>query len=186
MLAGNRLSAQNYFDPAFSFNEVRNIYLESLEGKKVNIRKSDAPLYLFVFISPECPLCKNYSTVLNRLSQQFENKLKVYGLVPGMAYSKKELKDFTEEYRIDFPLLIDGKKEFSRYIQAAVTPEVVLVDNTGKIIYRGAIDDWVQELGKKKLKPEENYLENAINQYLDGAPVLVKKTIPKGCLINEF
>jgi len=27
------------------------------------------PLNLFVFLSPECPLCKNYTTVLNKISQ---------------------------------------------------------------------------------------------------------------------
>lgn len=186
LLFGYSTKAQNNSDPAFYFRVISKIQLKTLKGESAFIKQNNAALSLFVFLSPECPLCKNYSPILNKLSDQFAGRLKVYGLVPGLAYTGSDLQHFAKEYQIVFPLLIDSKKEFSDYIKATITPEVVLVDKSGAVIYRGAIDDWVRELGKKKLKPEEHYLENAINQYLNGSPVLVKKTIPKGCFINEF
>ena len=186
LLSGYCTKAQNYYNPAFSFNIISEIPLKTLKGQKTYIMKNDASLFLFVFLSPECPLCKNYSPILSKLSEEYEGQLKVYGMVPGLAYTGSDIAQFSKEYQIVFPILIDVKKEFSNYIKATVTPEVVLLDKTGEIVYRGAIDDWVQELGKKKLRAQENYLENAIKQYLNGTPVLVKKTTPKGCLINEY
>ena len=83
-------------------------------------------------------------------------------------------------------MLIDKEKVLSDYLKATVTPEVFLTNKTGQIVYSGAIDDWVTELGKKALQPQKHYLENAITQYLAGAPIQLSYTAAKGCLINEF
>jgi hypothetical protein len=53
-------------------------------------------------------------------------------------------------YKLEIPVWIDLKKELSNYLQATVTPEVVLLNKKGELIYRGAIDDWVEKLGQKK------------------------------------
>lgn len=186
LLISFQLKAQHFDDPALTFRKISSIPLQTLKGKETFIQKSNVSLYLFVFLSPECPLCKNYSTVLNTIEKKYGNKLQVYGLVPGATYTQKDLQTFSNDYKIAFPLLIDRQKAFSNYVQATVTPEVVLTDKVGTVVYRGAIDDWVQELGKKKIKPQQHYLVEAIEQYLLGEPVLVKQTTPKGCLINEF
>jgi hypothetical protein len=69
---------------------------------------------------------------------------------------------------------------------ATVTPEAILMDENGQVVYRGAIDDWVVELGKKKLKATNEYLRQAVFQYLHQQPVAIKRVVPKGCLINEY
>jgi peroxiredoxin len=171
---------------AISFAAVKKITLFNTSGKKINLALPATPLRLFVLLSPECPLCKNYSLVLNRLHRDFDDDMEVYGIVPGSAYSGAELQQFAADYKIKFPLLIDKEKVLSGYLKATVTPEVFLINTTGQIVYNGAIDDWVKELGKKTLQPQQHYLEKAITQYLAGAPVQLAHTIAKGCLINEF
>src|SRR4051794_19834831 len=49
---------------------------------------------LFIFLSPECPLCKNYSSTLNTLYLQFSNDILFYGVIPGKAYTTKEVQAF--------------------------------------------------------------------------------------------
>ena len=61
-----------------------------------------------------------------------------------------------------------------------------MVNKSGKLIYRGAIDDWIEELGQKKIKAQQHYLQNAIIQYLQKEDIQLKQTRPVGCLINEF
>lgn len=186
LLACLNMQAQPLGNPLFSIEKIKRIPLQSLSGKQVFITEQKGSLYLFILLSPECPLCKNYSPVINDLQGKYLNDLQVYGLVPGRTYTQKELQTFSDAYRITFPLLVDSEKKFSDYLKATVTPEVVLVDKKGNLIYRGAIDDWVQALGKKKINPQQFYLQDAIEQYLQGAPVVIKQTIPIGCLINEY
>ncbi len=59
-------------------------------------------------------------------------------------------------------MIIDKNKKLTKYIAATVTPEVMLLNGNGEMIYSGAIDDWIQELGKQKLKASRYYLQDAI------------------------
>jgi peroxiredoxin len=178
--------AQVLHGNVISFAVVKEYPLFNTSGKKINLALPATPLRLFVLLSPECPLCKNYSLALNKLHKAYGKSMEVYGIVPGSAYAGADLQQFAADYKIEFPLLIDKEKVLSNYLKATVTPEVFLINKTGQIIYSGAIDDWVTELGKKTLQPQQHYLEKAITQYLSGAPVQLAHTIAKGCLINEF
>lgn len=186
LLVQQPLQAQSFTDAPALLSAVQQIALQDVQGKKTFISFDAKPLTLIVFLSPECPLCRNYTIVLNKLQRQFEKKLQLIGVVPGTAYEAGVIEDYAATYRLQFPLLKDAQKNLSNHVRATITPEAVLIDNRGGIIYRGAIDDWVEELGKKKIKAEKNYLQDAISQYLAGEAIAVKKTIPKGCYINEF
>ncbi|RPD45558.1 redoxin domain-containing protein [Paracnuella aquatica] len=186
LLAALPSGAQQWTKESLSFATIGRMDLWNTSGGKAHINGAEKKLLLLVLMSPECPLCKNYSLVLNNLNQEYGAQVQVLGIVPGKAYTGDTLQQFAKEYQINFPLLIDADMRLSQYMQATVTPEVVLADSTGAIVYRGAIDDWVIGLGKKKQVAQQHYLADAINQYLDGQPVAIRSTIAKGCLINEF
>ncbi|GAO41169.1 hypothetical protein FPE01S_01_01810 [Flavihumibacter petaseus NBRC 106054] len=140
----------------------------------------------FLFLSPDCPLCKNYGVVLQKINDAYSSRVQMIGIIPGAAYSDEEIIGYMTKYHIDFPVVIDPKFKLSSYLKATVTPEAILLDPDGWSLYRGAIDDWVVTLGRKKLRPENEYLKTAIDQYITHQPIQVKQTAPKGCLINEF
>ncbi|MES1161361.1 MAG: alkyl hydroperoxide reductase, partial [Bacteroidota bacterium] len=87
---------------------------------------------------------------------------------------------------IRFPLVKDTSFGLVRQLAARVTPEVFLMDAERKICYHGSIDNWIAALGKQRSKATEHYLEDAIRQYLQKSPILVKATKPIGCFINEY
>ena len=62
----------------------------------------------------------------------------------------------------------------------------MLLNRSGEMIYSGAIDDWIQELGKQKSKASKHYLQDAIAAGLSNKNIAVKKTIAYGCLINDY
>lgn len=173
-------------DSAFNLKLIYKLQLKDCNGRVANLSEDKTPLSLFIFLSPECPLCKNYSLVLNQLHNDYKKQVNIYGIVPGKTYSPETVDQFKKEYKIVFPLYIDAQKKLSNYLKATVTPEVVLLNNKGFVVYRGAIDDWVVELGKKKIKATNEYLREAVFQYLHQQPVAIKKVSPKGCLINEY
>ena len=154
--------------------------------KNTHIQLKDHTLSLFVFLSPECPLCQNYSKTLNQLSIQFKGKIKVIGIVPGAAYSASDVNDFSKKYQTVFSIGIDHEQLLTKYLQATVTPQVILIDSIGNLIYKGAIDDWVVGLGKKKEKVSKHYVSDAITQYLQRMPVKTASTKAYGCKINDL
>ena len=170
----------------FDLRKLEDLKLVDPDGKTGRLTCSGRKGYLFVFLSPECPLCKNYAPVLNRLGQEYDTLIRIFGIVPGKAYSPAEVDAYARDYGITFILFIDRQKKLTRSLGAMVTPEVILTNDKGEVIYRGAIDDWVTDLGKKKLRPANAYLEDALSQFHNDQPVRIKNVTPKGCLINDF
>jgi peroxiredoxin len=160
--------------------------LQTLDHKVYDLSKQRKKLVAFVFLSPECPLCQNYSLALNDLQEKFETDLDILGIFPGKAYDQEAYQGFRDKYHIRFPLLTDTSFGLVKQLSARVTPEVFLMDTGWKILYHGAIDNWVTALGKHRNKATEHYLEDGIGEYLRKSPILVKETKPVGCYINEY
>ncbi|NEU06920.1 redoxin domain-containing protein [Flavihumibacter sp. R14] len=140
---------------------------------------------VFVFLAPDCPLSKNYAPLLNSLAKKHPN-INFYGIFPGKSYSFKEISDYGKDYAVSFPLLSDPLMQLSEYTRAKVTPEVILMDQKGIILYRGLIDNWAVSLGKKRQVVTNHYLDQAISLYEMGKPITITHTDPVGCLINDI
>ena len=141
---------------------------------------------ILVFLSPECPMSVSYTRTLTQMQHDFHSTIQIFAIVPGSTYTDEKVRKFYKEYGLTFPIYTDRKLQLAKKMKATVTPEVFLFNTTGKLVYRGAIDDWLQELGKKKTKPEQHYLRDAILQCLNGQPVALSYVTPQGCLINDF
>lgn len=171
--------------PAFKDVFVYEIRDASLQ-KNIRIDLKNHTLSLFVFLSPECPLCQNYTKTLNQLSKQYKEQVKVIGVVPGATYSAADITDFSKKYSTAFTIGIDEQQLLTKYLGATVTPQIVLIDSVGNLVYKGAIDDWVVGLGRKKEKVTMHYAADAITQYLQRMPVKIASTKAFGCKINDL
>jgi thiol-disulfide isomerase/thioredoxin len=138
---------------------------------------------LFFFLSPECPLCINYSDVLSSIPEKYGDRIKVYGVFSGGFYTKNAINKYASTYKIPFPLLIDPQFNLASQLGAEITPECFLLDQNGFVQYRGAIDDRAPAPGKFKNQASANYLEEAIGAVLSGKTVPVNYTKAVGCFI---
>ncbi len=175
-----RLTAQS---DVLSWKSMSHVPLQRSSGKMEHVQGN--AYTVFVMLSAECPLCKNYMPVLNELQRENPDIL-FCGIFPGKSYSLKEINDFQKEYQASFSLYIDPKKSLSNYLKASTTPECVLIDKMGAVIYRGLIDNWASGLGQKRRVVTEKYLQTAIRDLKAGKPTAVKQTKPIGCLINDL
>ncbi len=179
--------AQEFVDSFPFFQTIAGRSLTNvIPGKKFNAGEHQKPLSLFIFISPECPLCQNYSRVIKQLKTTYDHQVNFYGVVPGTAYTRADITSFSEKYSIGINFFIDQDKQLTKYLHATVTPQVILLDNNGRMIYSGAIDDWMVATGKKKLRASQHFLEDAITLRLQNAVVKIKKTKAFGCKINDY
>lgn len=187
-MASSNVAVQGQSISDFNLARIKKISLVN-EYDKPGELSSDVfkPLNLFVFLSPECPLCKNYTKVLNKISKDFPaDSFAIIGIISGKAYSVEEINAFKKEFSVVFDLFIDPKKKLTKYLEATITPEVVLINEKGNLIYRGAIDDWVTDLGKNKIRAEKEFVRLAVTEYINHQPISIKKTKPRGCYINEY
>ena len=187
--AAGSLNAQPLNDSVFNTQTVHQTRLQNAATRKFQALPAPTArqsLQLFIFLSPECPLCQRYSQLLNDLRRQYGNEVQFNGIIPGKTYTSATVNAFAHKYKINFPLLIDPAKQLTNYLQASITPEVVLLNSRAELIYKGAIDNRMKSLGMERWKATENYLLDAISQYLQHGSITLKRTRATGCLINDF
>ncbi|MCK7560146.1 hypothetical protein MKQ70_36600 [Chitinophaga sedimenti] len=61
-----------------------------------------------IFLSPECPLCKNYGPALQEIRAKFPD-IKYYGVVPGKAYTTQQISNYARQYVTGYTILTDKK-----------------------------------------------------------------------------
>jgi thiol-disulfide isomerase/thioredoxin len=136
----------------------------------------------FVFLAPDCPLSQSYSLTLNNLRQQFlANGIEFV----GVFMTETGMSEFVATYKIAFPVHVDREFRLADYLGATVTPEVFVVDSSGKTVYRGAIDDGAPALGQHRTVITNNYLLDALNNVVHRKPIVPKQTSAVGCFIER-
>jgi len=169
-----------------SAHTIHLVNVKTERSEQLKLFQDDKKLQVFVFLSPECPLCKNYSLVLNELQKKYAMTVRFTGIVPGKSYSVANVKDYMRKYKINFDIYIDSARSIPALLQAKVTPEVFLINAKGVVEYHGAIDNWIKQLGATSSETTEFYLSNAIDLSLGGKAVSVRFKKPVGCLINDY
>ena len=154
-------------------------------GKAVSVGR-DGRMNLIVLLSPDCPMSVNYTLTLNQINEKFSEQVQITGIVPGSTVQDGEVNRFCDAYKLTFPLLMDKNMTAVRLIKGEVTPEAFLFNTEGILIYKGAIDNWLTDLGKRKQKPDKFFLQDAILNTMNGIPVTVPYVKAQGCLVNDY
>jgi hypothetical protein len=66
-----------------------------------------------------------------------------------------------------------------------MAPEVAVVGQDGKVLYRGRIDDMNIDYGKRRAEPTQRDLRNALDAILQGKAVPTPTTKVIGCDLPE-
>jgi thiol-disulfide isomerase/thioredoxin len=154
-----------------------------MSAEKQSLKSSD--LTVLVMLSPECPLSKNYIPVLNKLNAEFKD-FRFYGIFPGASYKLAELLQFKKDFNVQFELLVDKQKLLTNILKASTTPECIVLNKNGIVLYRGLIDNWPVSLGTQRKVITEKYLANALYDFNHNQIISPKSTKPIGCLINDL
>lgn len=141
---------------------------------------------VFLFLSTECPLCRNYTRTLNELYTQYGTTARFYGIIPGKTEGEEAINGFVHTYHILFPLYVDGGRAVVQRLHAQVTPQAIVLDGSGRIVYSGLIDDWVVGLGVQRAHISHHYLGDALEAMAAGRVPTTGRTTAVGCLINAF
>ena len=142
---------------------------------------------LFVFMSNRCPGVKAYDERLNRLAATYADQgLRVIGVnsVPTQLYPGESVAGMEKaraERSLGFAYIKDAHQELKRRLGATVTPQAFLLDDHGRLQYRGRIDD-----AFIASRVTTNDLEEAVQAILRGQPVPRAETHAIGCSLDEL
>jgi peroxiredoxin len=137
---------------------------------------------VFVFLSSECPISREYVPELNRLVKAVEsNKIAIYGVMSDASVTRTEAVKFADEFHLDFPLLFDASQELAALFGPKHVPEAFLLDAGGAVRYHGRIDDMYADIDKKRTEPSRRDLFEAMTALASGRPIAVPQTEAVGC-----
>jgi hypothetical protein len=80
-------------------------------------------------------------------------------------------------------VLLDPTGTLGRQFGATTTPDMVVIDAQGKVIYMGAIDD-IPSFSIDDIARADNYVADALDATLADQPVKVAETKPYGCSVK--
>lgn len=164
--------------------------LKNVDGKKVSLADyKNAKGYIVIFTCNTCPVSKAYEGRKEALNQKYASK--GYPVIaintndpiasPGDTFEK--MQERAKEKGFTFPYLEDPDHVYTKKYGAARTPHVFILQKTDKgnaVVYMGAIDNDQQLANEQR----ENYVENAVNQLLNGEKPTVSFTKAVGCTIK--
>ncbi len=79
--------------------------------------------------------------------------------------------------------ILDPSGTIGHLYDAKTTPEMVVIDRSGKIIYQGAIDDH-PTTDVADIPHSKNYVSEALSEAMDGQPIAVAYARPYGCSVK--
>lgn len=110
-----------------------------------------AEVLVVVFMCNHCPYVQAVWSRLVALQERYASKgVQFVGINPNLnpAYPEEDLehmKDYYEQYSMNFPYLLDESQEVARAYGAVCTPDIFVYDRSRELAYHGRIDDQWQD-----------------------------------------
>lgn len=135
---------------------------------------------VLLFVASHCPCSDPHRLLVQSLVHDYQRQgVKFYAIFSNRGETKELTGRFMHQTGWKFPWIIDRDGVLKERYQASLTPEAFLLDAKGKVVYRGAIDDSVPNLGQI----QNPYLKTALVQLLERKTIDPKSTPPYGCYI---
>ncbi len=139
---------------------------------------------VFVFLSSECPVSQASIPALNRLAAQFSRpggRVELFGVWSDATVTRAEAGRHFAEWKAGFPILHDSARMVAGALKPTHVPEAFVFDAAGKQVYRGAIDNAFEAIGRRRAQVDQYFLADTLNAVLAGKAPPVAVTKPVGC-----
>jgi thioredoxin-related protein len=160
-----------------------------VNGKEVSLNDAKGENGLLVIFSCNtCPYVKlSESRIKEMGTVTKQNKVGMILINSNEAQRSEEdsfdaMKNYAKAQGYAWSYVVDKNSNMANAFGATRTPHCFLFDKTGKLVYRGAIDDNIKEPNDAK----EHYLKDAVVAVATGKPVKTNSTKSVGCSIKRM
>ena len=163
------------------------IEVADLNGTRLDIFPREHAATVFLFARTDCPISNRYAPTVRELEQAFSIRdVAFYMVYIDPTQSPEEIKAHQQAYRYPCSSVRDDTHQLVKQMGVRVTPEAAVLDRSGRVVYRGRIDDRFVDFGKTRQVPTRNDLQIAIQEVLAGRAVQVPATKAIGCFIADL
>ena len=173
-------------------NAAPNFSLPDSKGKTHSLADYKGKYVVLEWFNPECPFVKKHygSSNMQNLQKEFTGRgvvwLTIDSNAPGSqgnltGEQAEKIMDSWRSHQTAFLLDPDGK--VGRAYGAKNTPDMIVIDPEGKIVYEGAIDNKATP-NPADIPSSTNYVKAALDESLAGKPVSNATTKPYGCSVK--
>lgn len=142
----------------------------------------DARAHVFFFITVDCPISNAYAPEIGRIVADHRDAPVRFFLVHvDPDVTSESARQHAADYALPHPVLRDPQQRLANALEIRTTPEVAVVTADGDIAYRGRIDNWWGDLGRKRPRATKHELRDAVRAVIDGDAVVVRRTEAIGC-----
>lgn len=193
------MTVSSPFAPCFAADETATVgktapdfTLQDTNGKAHQLSKLRGKFVVLEWFNDGCPFVKKHYTSNNmqKLQRDFTGKGVVWYTINSSAAGKQgshtsaEYNKILAEWKAEpTALLLDADGKVGHLYNAKTTPDMYVVDKTGKLIYAGAIDD-TPSIDAADIPKSKNYVREALDQALSGKEVKVATTKSYGCSVK--
>jgi peroxiredoxin len=101
----------------------------------------------------------------------------------GYVTAGEENAQLAKVHAVPTAAILDPSGKIGREYDAKTTPDMYVIDPSGKLIYAGAIDDHPTP-DADDIKTSKNYVSEALTQAMAGEAVATSSTRPYGCAVK--
>lgn len=160
--------------------------LKDQNGKDVSLSDYAGKIVVLEWFNESCPfVVKHYRAGhMNNLAAKYAEKGVVWLRINSTHNATPESNaKIAKEWKIQGPILQDSDGEVGHDYGATNTPHMFIIDQEGKLVYRGAIDS-DSSADTSKIDGATNYVAKALDELLAGKPVSQPETKAYRCTIK--
>jgi peroxiredoxin len=163
--------------------------LKDLDGKEVRLSSFKGKTVVLEWFNPGCPFVKaahskgSLKDAARRQTKAGVVWLAVNSGAPGKQGAGVEAnRDGAKGFAMDHPVLLDESGAVGKTYGATNTPHMMVIDEKGTLVYRGAIDNSPDGEGESPTGGKlVSYVDAALADLSAGRPVATAETKAYGC-----
>ena len=169
-----------------------NFSLPDTNGKTHSLADLKGKYVVLEWYQPDCPFVRKHyrSGNMQALQKEYTAKgvtwLSIDSSAPGEEgnYPASKLNEISaQDSAARTALLLDPSGEVGRLYGAKTTPDMYVIDPSGILVYKGAIDD-KRSTDLADVKTATNYVKVALEAVMAGKTVATTATQPYGCSVK--
>jgi hypothetical protein len=178
-------------EPLHSAWEAGVIEVTDLDGRGHSFDDGEHSVDVVVFLSTTCPISNGALPRLRTIADEVARTagpdrvpVRFVAVVVDESMTREEAIAHFQDRPLPFPVLREGREALRGRLRPTHVPEAVVVEPSGRVAYRGAIDDAYRAVGRPRPAVTKRWLADAVDAVAVGKAPAEAFVAPVGCRLE--